>query len=302
MEASAHRELLASAAKSALSVSEAAEAKLATEVATQTAVRKEAQSALVSEAETAVLGKAEGGIVKEAETGAAKEAEAGVAQGSKPVMPAPTSEQALEEKLLVQSTETQPGPAAEGLTQDQLRRRQQLSAERERLITEIEKRSAPRATAETRLSQARTDLIERREELRRLQQNRRTPYTTQNEWSETRYREELKTAEKRVERADRKVSDLNTESDRLKNEYWKLQSDKVRVGRALEDLANLERGLSEATEEAKGIFGEVKAHDWMEAQGYKKIDFHDPFSPSQGIDGIYMKFGPPKEYVIIEAK
>jgi hypothetical protein len=40
----------------------------------------------------------------------------------------------------------------------------------------------------------------------------------------------------------------------------------------------------------------------MVSKGYEKIDAHDPITSTHGIDGIYMKPGPPKEYVIIEAK
>jgi hypothetical protein len=58
--------------------------------------------------------------------------------------------------------------------------------------------------------------------------------------------------------------------------------------------------ISEASNQAKGLFGELKADEYMAENGFEKIGGHG--SKPQGIDGVYKNLNPPPEYVIGEAK
>jgi len=58
--------------------------------------------------------------------------------------------------------------------------------------------------------------------------------------------------------------------------------------------------ISESSNSAKGLFGEIKADEYMSEHGFEKIGGHGP--KPQGIDGVYKNLHPPPEYVIGEAK
>lgn len=189
----------------------------------------------------------------------------------------------------------------QGLSAQQLRERQQLTAARETFRPKFVRLRETNQQLQRELAQARTQLDQRTTDLRRFERNRRTPTTRQYSLSERDYQRELEGLKTAVESAERRVAHRQQTADQAGRELSEAIRQQDRINRNLEDLANLEKGLSEGDNNAKGFFGEAKADDYMASQGYEKLGGHGD-SP-HGIDGIYRKGKPPiYEYIIIEAK
>lgn len=189
----------------------------------------------------------------------------------------------------------------EGLSAQQLRQRQELITTRSSVRPDVERLAESVSQKQRELDRAERQLSERRESLRRIERNRRTRYTREWALADREYERELQNVRDALGSSERRVAAKRESLDQARREQAESQRQLDRINRELNDLANLERGLSEHDNNAKGIFAEAKADEYMESQGFEKIGGHGD-SP-QGLDGIYRRGTAPNyEYVIGEAK
>ncbi|HEX8546205.1 MAG TPA: hypothetical protein VF691_04540, partial [Cytophagaceae bacterium] len=189
---------------------------------------------------------------------------------------------------------------SEGLTARQLMSREQLILQKEQTAAQLKIKSAEKDIAAKEWEAAKARVQKAEESYNAFQKNKKTWGTKEYTLSQKELQLQEKTLEESLKSANNNASNKQKAFDKALAEHTASSGALKKASIELEKLSDLERGLSEGDDIAKGIFGEAKADDHMISDGYEKIGGHDA---PQGIDGVYRKRVNGKyEYVVVEAK
>lgn len=187
----------------------------------------------------------------------------------------------------------------EGLSAKQIIDQKELISELKRLQVEIDAKKAITQEKRENAEKAREQLTNRKELLKSLELNRRTPGTRENKLTAKDYQNELNAATASVESAEKRVKAREESLEKASYDQRASENIHEKISKQIHDLETLDRGLSVRDANAKGDFAEAKATDLMVEKGFEHVGGHQD---RQGIDGIYRKEGPPLQGIIAEVK